>query len=39
MVDQELNVYLIEINQNPCLDALTAQQEFFIKKLVDDTLA
>ncbi len=39
MVDQELNVYLIEINQNPCLDALTAQQEVFIKKLVDDTLA
>ena len=39
MVDQELNVHLIEVNQNPCLDALTAQQEVFIKKLLDDTFA
>lgn len=38
MVDENLRVWLIEVNQNPCLDALTPRQDVFISKLVDDTL-
>lgn len=38
MVDSELNNWLIEVNQNPCLDALTGRQEAFVTKLVQDTL-
>ena len=38
MVDTDLNVYLIEVNTNPCLSTLTASQDNLIKKLVDDVL-
>lgn len=38
MIDEELNTWLIEVNQNPCLDALTTKQESFISKLVQDTM-
>lgn len=39
MIDENLELKLIEINQNPCLDALTVQQESFISKLLSDTFA
>lgn len=39
MVDEHLKVWLIEVNQNPCLDALTPQQGRFVSKLLEDTFA
>ena len=38
MVTDNLEVLLIEINQNPCLSALSDNQGTLITKLVDDTL-
>lgn len=38
MLDDNLNVWLIEINQNPCMSGLTPQQEGFISKLLEDTM-
>lgn len=38
MIDEELRVWLIEVNQNPCLSILTDKQENFIGKLLNDTL-
>jgi len=38
MVDTDLKVWLIEINENPCLDTLSPEQGELIKKLVNDTL-
>lgn len=38
MLDDNLNVWLIEINQNPCMSGLTPQQESFISKLLEDTM-
>lgn len=38
MVDTDLKVWLIEINENPCLDTLSPEQGELINKLVDDTL-
>ena len=37
MIDDNLDVWLIEVNQNPCLETLTPQHEKFITKLLDDT--
>mgnify|MGYP000293516530 CR=1 FL=1 len=39
MIDENLNVWLIEINENPCYDALTPFQEKFVSKLLEDTFA
>lgn len=39
MIDDNLNVWLIEINENPCYDALTDKQEKFVTKLLEDTFA
>lgn len=38
MVDESLNVSLIEVNTNPCIDTLSSQQGVFINKLISDTL-
>ncbi len=37
MVDQELQVYLIEVNTNPCLSTLSESQGLLINKLIADT--
>ena len=37
MIDDNLDVWLIEINQNPCLSTLTPYQDKFITKLLEDT--
>jgi D-alanine-D-alanine ligase-like ATP-grasp enzyme len=37
MVDTDLNVYLIEVNTNPCLSTLSEQQGYLINKLLVDT--
>ena len=37
MVDQELNVFLIEVNTNPCLSTLSEPQGVLINKLIADT--
>ena len=39
MLDTDLNVYLIEVNQNPCLETLCDQQRILITNLVADTLS
>jgi Tubulin-tyrosine ligase family len=39
MIDADLNVYLIEVNQNPCLATLCERQKVLISNLVADTLA
>ena len=39
MIDENLKVWLIEVNQNPCLDALTQEQGRFVSKLLEDTFA
>ena len=39
MIDSDLNVYLIEVNQNPCLATLCDQQKLLISSLVTDTLS
>lgn len=38
MVDTDLNVWLIEVNENPCLSTLSQEQGELIEKLVEDTL-
>jgi glutathione synthase/RimK-type ligase-like ATP-grasp enzyme len=37
MIDEDLNTYLIEVNQNPCLSTLSDAQGVLIKKLLEDT--
>ena len=39
MMDEELKVYLIEVNENPCLSTLSDQQRTLISSLVNDTIA
>ena len=36
MIDDSLKVWLIEINQNPCLSTLSSKQEGLINKLLED---
>jgi glutathione synthase/RimK-type ligase-like ATP-grasp enzyme len=36
MIDEELNVKLIEVNQNPCLSTLSEAQGVLITKLLSD---
>jgi len=38
MVDDQLNVYLIEVNTNPCLSTLSEPQGLLINKLLADTM-
>ena len=38
MIDDCLNVFLIEVNENPCLATLCERQSLLIKSLVSDTL-
>ena len=38
MVDTDLNVWLIEVNQNPCLSTLSQKQEVLINNLIADVL-
>lgn len=38
MIDEDLNVYLIEVNENPCLATLCERQGVLIKSLLADTL-
>lgn len=38
MVDEDLQVYLIEVNKNPCLSTLSAPQHGLISQLLRDTL-
>ena len=38
MIDQDLKVYLIEINRNPCLSTFTVKQRRLIEKLIEDTI-
>lgn len=37
MIDQQLKVYLIEVNKNPCLSTLSQPQSVLISKLLRDT--
>jgi D-alanine-D-alanine ligase-like ATP-grasp enzyme len=37
MIDEELEVYLIEVNTNPCLSTLSEPQGLLINKLLQDT--
>ena len=39
MIDEELKVYLIEVNKNPCLSTLSAPQGELIQSLLRDTFA
>ena len=39
MVDARLNVWLIEVNQNPCLETLCDEQGILIRSLLSDTFA
>lgn len=39
MIDEQLNTYLIEVNENPCLSTLSERQRLLISSLVSDTLA
>lgn len=38
MIDEDLKLWLIEVNMNPCLSTLSNKQTVLIKKLVDDVL-
>lgn len=38
MIDKNLDVWLIEVNQNPCLSTLSKKQKVLIDNLIDDTL-
>lgn len=38
MIDDRLNVYLIEVNTNPCLSTLSEQQGTLINRLLSDTM-
>jgi D-alanine-D-alanine ligase-like ATP-grasp enzyme len=38
MVDEQLDVYLIEVNTNPCLSTLSEPQGVLINKLLADTM-
>ena len=38
MIDQNLKVWLIEVNQNPCLSTLSPKQGELVNKLLEDTL-
>ena len=37
MVDEDLETYLIEVNQSPCFSTLSSSQSGFIGKLIQDT--
>jgi len=37
MIDEDLKVYLIEVNKNPCLSTLSEQQGILISRLLRDT--
>lgn len=39
MVDERLNVWLIEVNQNPCIETLCENQKYLIGSLLADTFA
>ena len=39
MIDDNLNIYLIEVNENPCLSTLSERQRQLISSLVSDTMA
>lgn len=39
MLDDRLNVWLIEVNQNPCLETLCDEQKVLIQSLLADTFA
>ena len=39
MVDQDLQVYLIEVNKNPCLSTLSPGQHTLVSDLLRDTFA
>ena len=39
MIDDELKVYLIEVNKNPCLSTLSEPQGDLIQSLLRDTFA
>lgn len=38
MIDKDLNVWLIEVNQNPCLSTLSPKQKILIDSLVNDCM-
>ena len=37
MIDEDLKVYLIEVNKNPCLSTLSLNQHSLVSKLLEDT--
>lgn len=39
MIDDNLKVYLIEVNENPCLSTLSDRQSLLITSLIQDTLS
>jgi len=38
MIDENLKVWLIEVNQNPCLSTLSPKQGQLIETLLEDVL-
>ena len=38
MIDDNLNIFLIEVNENPCLSTLSERQRVLISNLVSDTM-
>jgi tubulin monoglycylase TTLL3/8 len=38
MIDTDLNVWLIEVNQNPCLSTLSPKQGVLINNLISDVM-
>ena len=39
LLDDNLNVWLIEVNQNPCIETLCDRQKVLIENLLKDTFA
>lgn len=37
MIDERLNIWLIEINQNPCIETLCETQKLLVGSLLADT--
>lgn len=37
MIDEKLNIWLIEINQNPCIETHSETQKLLINSLLSDT--